>query len=701
MASPGGFAYPGAPDPMSHPSPGYGSPQSPGYGSPQSPGGGQAITPGAITYTTSTGPDGKVIYHPFRAVPASYQTPNGKVTGIQWVPAEATQMLPNGAQPATAEFAASWNRGQQGRDDDRSLKQWQHDEDKRRRKEEKQSAKRVAQYERERRERERDRDEDDARGGYPSISRRKSFVGAPGAPAGGYANGYPTSPGGYGATSDLTDRFGGMGIDGRGPAQGGYDRSPTYGPQSSISPSGGGIARPRKYSVGDQDRRRSTYGAAGLDGSGYPPTSGYAQSGGYPVAPTPQAGGMYPNEPGYTGTPAASGGYSSSYAPAGGEPYPRAASPYARAASPYGGPRAPSPYGAGGPGAGGYTVAPQPRSRAPSPVGMYPRSRAGSPVGVYPRAISRAASPVGGIGGGGYIPRGNISRAPSPMGGPSPYGAPTPSFPQPGIGGYPAGAGPSPNMSTPATLAGSGGYGSPQAEQLAAPPGFSRPVNPSQPYTPFDTIKIQDMDDFMNNTPKMPLVLQPHDVYHEDWTRLMQDLSLAWTGKLPIGDGRPPRRQTLTGDLVDLWNSSFLLARGVELVLYKGAERRSGPNAGTIDRHIAAYDVNDTYSDSSSSDTSDSDSDSSDDDGPRTGYGAYGRQGEYGDDRRRQKEKKREKKRRHKEKKARKKAKARSKKYAVYLTYIPRGSGMPGAMGMSPAMGMTPGMGGGHMPGGY
>ena len=51
MASPGGFAYPGAPDPMSHPSAGYGSPQSPG--------GGQAITPGAITYTTSTGPDGK------------------------------------------------------------------------------------------------------------------------------------------------------------------------------------------------------------------------------------------------------------------------------------------------------------------------------------------------------------------------------------------------------------------------------------------------------------------------------------------------------------------------------------------------------------------------------------------------------------------------------------------------------------------
>ena len=31
------------------------------------PAGGQ-IQPGAVTYTTSTGPDGQVIYHPFRRV---------------------------------------------------------------------------------------------------------------------------------------------------------------------------------------------------------------------------------------------------------------------------------------------------------------------------------------------------------------------------------------------------------------------------------------------------------------------------------------------------------------------------------------------------------------------------------------------------------------------------------------------------------
>jgi hypothetical protein len=73
-----------------------------------------------------------------------------------------------------------------------------------------------------------------------------------------------------------------------------------------------------------------------------------------------------------------------------------------------------------------------------------------------------------------------------------------------------------------APLSGPGGYSGQQPEQLAAPEGFSRPINAAQPYTPFDTMKIQDMDGFLDNIPKMPLVLQPHDVYHNDWIRFMQ-----------------------------------------------------------------------------------------------------------------------------------------------------------------------------------
>ena len=56
---------------------------------------------------------------------------------------------------------------------------------------------------------------------------------------------------------------------------------------------------------------------------------------------------------------------------------------------------------------------------------------------------------------------------------------------------------------------------------MPAPEGFSRPPNLAQSYTQFETLKIQDMEDFFENIPRMPLVLVPHDVYHEDWIRLM------------------------------------------------------------------------------------------------------------------------------------------------------------------------------------
>jgi hypothetical protein len=35
-------------------------------------------------------------------------------------------------------------------------------------------------------------------------------------------------------------------------------------------------------------------------------------------------------------------------------------------------------------------------------------------------------------------------------------------------------------------------------------------------------MKIQDMEDFYENMPRMPKVLVPHDVYHEDWIRFIQ-----------------------------------------------------------------------------------------------------------------------------------------------------------------------------------
>ncbi len=81
------------------------------------------------------------VSHVDRRDRCSYQTPTGIVSGIQWIPAEATEILPAGAQPATEvrlvlsmihtdvdqqpqEFAASWQRGYLSKDEQRSLKDW-------------------------------------------------------------------------------------------------------------------------------------------------------------------------------------------------------------------------------------------------------------------------------------------------------------------------------------------------------------------------------------------------------------------------------------------------------------------------------------------------------------------------------------------------------------------------------------------------
>jgi len=178
-------------------------------------------------------------------------------------------------------------------------------------------------------------------------------------------------------------------------------------------------------------------------------------------------------------------------------------------------------------------------------------------------------------------------------------------------------------------------------QQLAAPEGFSRPPNAAQPYTPFNVMKIQEMEQFYDQIPRMPLVLETHDVYHQDWIRFMNDLALAWAGKMPIPEfsrgGVPPKRSNLVADLIDLWNNSFFSARRVEAVLYKGRERRSGSNAGTVDHHLpgSEHDSLSDSSDSSSSSESDSDSDK---------YPSYGRGADLTESKRRRREKKRREK---------------------------------------------------------
>jgi hypothetical protein len=151
---------------------------------------------------------------------------------------------------------------------------------------------------------------------------------------------------------------------------------------------------------------------------------------------------------------------------------------------------------------------------------------------------------------------------------------------------------------------------------------------------------------------------------------LIKDLALAWAGKLPTSDPNQNRSRPslVSAELIDLWNNSFFAPRGVEVVLYKGHERRSGLGFGQVDRHLPGF-GNDADSDSSDSLSTSSSSALSDDKYGRGGAGG-GYYGSYPDSKRRKAERKAEKKRKQKEKKARRRAREREKTYALYITCV-------------------------------
>lgn len=315
----------------------------------------------------------------------------------------------------------------------------------------------------------------DSRAGRRVSGNYSAVPAVAGSTGSGYSNPYST-----GELESRLDNFDGLG-------RRDYERerrNSGYGRNNRLSGSYGVDDRGEPYSA-------VPYGAsAGYTPAGYPagqrPASPYSMPGNF-APPSPRAGAPplgYPSSPSRVAT-----------------------DPYQRSASPYHGPstvpnvyndgprsRAPSPMPMpGGVGGVGY-----PRSRATSPIPgavPYARSRAASPIPGYPR--SRAASPMPGYGAGGYgsgMPQANIpGRGPSPR--------------------------PSPRMGGSAALM---SYPQDTQQPLRPPEGFNRPPNLAQAYTWFDIMKIQDMDDFFDTMPRMPLVLVPHDVYHEDWIRFMQ-----------------------------------------------------------------------------------------------------------------------------------------------------------------------------------
>jgi len=285
----------------------------------------------------------------------------------------------------------------------------------------------------------------------------------------------------------------------------------------------------------------------------------------------------------------------------------------------------------------------------PAPGGEYPPS---TPGGHYATTTVPGRDPYYSTTGTQSVTRDPYNRGPSP----SPYS--TPAYQQP------------PPL---------------QGEAMLPPPeGFSRPPNAAQSYTYFENLKVQDLDELERSLPRMPAVLTTHDVYHEDWIRFMQDLTNAWSGRLPIPesakqDGRPPKRSVVTIDLVELWNNSFFIPRGIELMVYKGRERRNGKYVGRVDSSLPSFNLTiDDITDSSSQlSEDDSDEDYATHGGATYGNhgGVYGRQDptsiEGREARRRRKEIEEEEKRKRKEKKLRRRLRELERLYALYVTCVP------------------------------
>ncbi|KAG6849664.1 hypothetical protein H0H93_006506 [Arthromyces matolae] len=362
--------------------------------------------------------------------------------------------------------------------------------------------------------------------------------------------------------------------------------------------------------------------------------------------------------------------------------------PESRAAGPYGASTASGAYTAGRPySAAGYQPSTSPNQRVPEgafipPVVGYSPNRAPDP-------LPRSTTPYGGGGAGGpapVYPRGHVMEGQPLLPQDRERMSPMPRAHSPALPGPYSSSAVSMSAGPPRPL--SRGPPPSQHNQLAAPEGFSRAVNGSHPFTPFDMFKIQDMEKFWSEAPRMPTVLTTHDVFEADWRRLMQDMTMAWAGRLPIPDspdGPPPRRSAVLSELIDCWNKSFFYVRGAELVLFRGLQRRSGSREGATERHLPHHEEPDDYISSADDDTEYPDSD------PEYGAGRYHQHAYAGpqqqmadilDEGRRRKETKlAERRKRRQERHRRRREKCKARKYSLYMNYYP--TNVPGYGGHS------------------
>lgn len=584
---------------------------------------GANVQAGAVTYTTTTDQLGRVTYHVFKAEPSTYQSPQGVTyTGIQWVPMETSTFPPAGVAPAGPDILASF-RGQLPsappknmpeayptppmRDYNTELKE--KEEHRRRKKEEKAAARRAGEsWEAERMAREiaeekevrKARERDAAREveAERAARLRRRSVGT------GLGSGYERSrsrpPDALRERElrdreerDLDRRMGDMNISGRG----GYGASDYTAPP---------------ISAGTRSRRQSVSNPGGAAAFYDEPTSAYDRD----------ADDDY-------GRYAGDGRRRTSIYGAPERERDRDREDYYRDHEP----RRASIYATTNSDRGLYGPAERERDRE------YERERRSRPNSMYagaerspyrrgdqlPTSVvdtrGQEVYPPGHIfAGQPIIPDGTAPRAsgglsaPSRGASPGPYpGAVYGASPRamPGNLGLSPRAGPvmMPSVTSPRVgaatplVGGFGGPGLPQEQLLASPEAFNRAINRNLPFTPFPMLKIQNMDDFLDDLIRpQPAVLSSHDVQPEDWGRFMNDLMLAWKGQLPLPDG-PVKRSDLVIDLLDLWNNVYFVPRRAEVVLYKGRNPRSGLSKGAPEAKLTDAQLAYNFSEDSGSDS--------------------------------------------------------------------------------------------------
>ncbi|KAG8747507.1 hypothetical protein FRC10_000643 [Ceratobasidium sp. 414] len=594
--------------------------------------------PGTIAYAKSEGPDGIATYTPVIAQETFYQTPSGPTRGIKWVTATSSQASaagipsgaittnnaaqlpqPNGMPPmsvpsmtvAPGSVASGYppespaddypvmRPGMSQREHDKAVKRWEKD----RRAADRAAEKRARKEEKERQKapppaRDRwDRDPQDPYdiAGRPDPAARARRMSA-GNGLGGFDRARRMSGGAILRPGDdeLSRKLESLDMS--------FNTRRERRMSGSYAPSAGGY-RSRKGSVTEADRPRKNSGSYDLPRPSYYPTAGAPMSG----AP----GGGYPPIPGG--------------------------------------------YGAGA------------RSMPGSPVrshSAFAPSNHYDDVGVPPMRGGPSPHP------GPY----SRSRHPSPSTGPSQlpggygnsYGGARDSN---SASAYPYGVERTPYSTTSAPLA--GGQADSYALTTTRRPGTAasgaghagnfqvsgRELNRAQPFTAFEEFfLVEDLRELLQpQPPPLPAALVPHDVMSEEWDRCMQ--SLIHLASQAVQSTRSSDLEPLL-EVVTQWNTRFFLPRGVDIGVYKGNSRRSGPPGMNMESRLRAYEESESESESSSSSSSSTSSSEED---------RY-----FSSARREQRAaRKAERKARHKERARRRRARRRQRSVSIRVRAVP------------------------------